>query len=127
MTKETRTFSLDPDNDEFLANHDNASALVNDLITQYREGADRNTVALELQIEQKRRAKESKAKEVERLDDDIEELEQLKEEFQNQKPSGLEEAKDALTDTPRKENNPAIQNWASRLGMAPEELIKELD
>jgi len=125
--KETRTVSLKPANNEFLSNHDNASALVDDLVTQYREGADRDTVALELQIEQKRRERRSAKKEVNRLDEDIAELERLKNEFQGSREDRLQEAKEVLSDVPREADNPAILNWAERLELTPTELIDELE
>jgi len=125
--KARRTFTIDPENDEICQDHDNASALVNDLLEQYRKGSDKETVGIDLQIQQKERAIRSKQREVERLQDDLRELKQLRAGIQKQENAKLEEARDALDDTPKEVENGAIQNWAADLGMTPQELIDELE
>lgn len=125
--KRTRTVSLDPENDECLSKEDNASAVVNDLVEQYRQGADRDTVAIELQIKQKRREKELAENRVSRLTEDIEELQSLKQEFEVDEQAELDEAKDALENVPADPTNPAIKNWANKLGVSPQELIDTLE
>jgi len=126
MSKETRTVSIDKANDAFLANHDNASALVNDLVEQYRNGADRDTVALQLQMNQKRREKELAEDRVTRLDNDIQELKELAEEFSTKQSAEIREAAKALEDTPKEPDNPAVQNWAKKLGVTPKKLIADI-
>jgi len=126
MTKETRTVSLDEENDEFLANHDNASALVNDLVEQYRKTGNRGTTALELQKKQKERELEEQEARTDRLRQDVSELDAMIREFQREEDAELQEAKDALAETPRDAENPAIETWARDLGMTPSELLSEL-
>lgn len=125
--KTTRTFSISKDNDEFLARHDNASALVDDLVEQYRNGADRDTVALQLQMNQKRREKELAKDRVDRLDNDIQELKELADEFSTEESAEIREAANALANTPDDTENPAVQNWAQKLSMTPEKLLTAID
>lgn len=124
--KERRTFTIDPENDELCQEHDNASALVNELLEQYRKGSDKETVGIDLQIEQKQRELQERRKEVERIERDIEELEQLRAGISKQEDAQLSEAKEALANTPKEPTNDAIQSWASDLGMTPAQLIDEL-
>jgi hypothetical protein len=39
----------------------------------------------------------------------------------------LSDGLDALAGTPADATNPAVQNWAERLGLAPEDLAAEMD
>lgn len=127
MSKETRTVTLDKENDEFLAEQDNASAVVNDLVTQYREGGDRGTVALELQKSQKKRELETHRNFVQNLETDIQELERLINEFKREESAELRQAKDALEHVPNDPENEAVKNWAQKLGMTPDELLSEIE
>lgn len=124
--KETRTVSLSPDNNDYLKNKDNASAVVDDLITQLREGGDRQTAVVDMQIEQQRREITEAKNRVERLEQGLDELLSLRQELQNEESAELQEARQALENTPKEPDNPAIQEWAKRLGMAPEELLQQL-
>lgn len=124
--KERRTFTIDPENDELCKEHDNASALVNELLEQYRKGSDKETVGIDLQIEQKQRELRDRRKEVKRIERDIEELEQLRAGINKQEDVELSKAKEALANTPKEPTNDAIQSWASDLGLTPAQLIDEL-
>lgn len=125
--KERKSFTIDPENAEVCDDHDNASALVNDLLEQYRKGSDKETVGIDLQINQKKRELRERRKEVERLEQDIQELKQLKAGISKKEDAELENAREALEDTPKKVENDAIQNWASDLGMTPQQLVDELE
>lgn len=122
--KETRTISFDPENDRFLSNQDNASALVNDLVSQYRKGADKHSVAIDLQIEQKRRQLREKQGAVNRIEEEIDELEKLKRSFAQEEEAQLEEAKETLDADCYDVTNPAIQRWAEKLDMPPERVVE---
>lgn len=125
--KRRKSFSLDEPNAELCDDHDNASALVNDLLTQYRKGADKETVAIDLQIQQKKRELEEKDRQRERVESELQELRQLKAGVESRESADLQRAKDVLSSTPRDPSNVAIQDWADDLGMTPEELIEELE
>jgi len=124
--KERRTVTLDSENHEYLKKEDNASAVVNDLIEQLRQGGDRQTAAIELQIEQKERELSEAEGKVERLERELAELQELRANFEHEEDAELERAIEALEGTPRDPSNPAVENWAGRLGMTPAELVEEL-
>lgn len=125
--KEVKSFTLDPENKRALEQTDNASAVVNDLVTQWRKGGNnRNTVALELRKRQKEREKREAKERVERLEAEEEEIERLLMEFERDEDAKLEEARDALAQTPKDPDNGAIQTWARKLGVTPEQLIESL-
>lgn len=127
MSKERRTFSLDPENDRFCESHDNASALVDDLLTQFRESGERQTAALDLQIKHKREEFEEKEREAKRVKGELEDLQRLRAEFEKQEDAEIQSAREALEGVPRDPTNPAVENWAGKLGMTPQELIDEID
>lgn len=125
--KERRTFSLDPANDEYCKELDNASAKVNRIITQLRKGAAADTVAIDTQLQQKRRELNEAERKVERIEDDIAELERVKADLTSQDWAEMTEARNALRNTPKNPTNPAIKKWANKLGMTPERLVERLD
>jgi cell division FtsZ-interacting protein ZapD len=128
MSKERSTFSLDPEVNEFLQqDHVNASGLVNKLVKQHMNGgADEDILRefriqqLESELNQIESQQEQKRKELEKL----RQIDQNKSEEQQQQ---LEEARDELAETPKDPENPAIQNWAEKLGLTAAELIDELE
>lgn len=124
--KERRTFTLDPENDRYCEELDNASAKVNRVITQLRQGSDSGTVAIDMQLRQKRRELTDAKNTVDRLESDIEELERVKDELTTQESKEISDAREALKDTPKKPTNPAIKKWANDLSMTPERLVERL-
>lgn len=125
--KERRTVTLDAENNKVLEESDNASAIVNDLVEQYRKNGDRGTAALELQREQKQRELKNAKRKVENLEQDITELDALIREYQREEDAELQEAREKLAETPKEPDNPAIKSWAKDLGLTPEQLLDELD
>lgn len=125
--KQRKTFTLQPENAELCDELNNASAVVDELLSQYRKGKNKQTVAVELQISQKQRELDEAEDNVERLRNDIEELKQLRREFQSQENAELAKAREALDGVPRDENNPAVKNWAEQLGMTPTELLQQIE
>jgi predicted transcriptional regulator len=124
--RETRTVSLQPENDEYLKQQDNASAIVDDLITQLREGGDKTTAVVETQIEEKKLELEEARNRVERLERGLQDLRELRDSMQSQESAELQQAREALEDTPKEPTNDAVQHWAEKLGMAPQELLQQL-
>ena len=126
MSKQRKSVSLSEDNHQFLTDHDNASALVDRLVTQYRTGGQDESVIKQYRVRQVaseitalEKQMELKQQELEGLQDDVETAEQMEQ-------VKLSEARNALSKTPKEPDNPAIQNWADELGMTPQELINEL-
>jgi len=124
--KKRKSITFDPDNYDFLSSHDNASALVRDLVEQYRTDGNREKAALKLRQEQKRREIEQARKEVDRLENDLKEITELIQEVEDNEADQWDEAVDALSNAPKEPDNPAIENWASKLGMTPTRLIEKL-
>lgn len=124
--KKPKTMTFSEENYEFLQEQDNASALVDDLVEQYRRNGDRGTVGLELQRKQKEREARHAKERAERLQEDVNELDELIREFERDHSAELDAARDALEKTPKDPDNPAIQKWAKDLGMTPEELLDQL-
>jgi len=118
--------SLSEDNYEYLSNHDNASALVDRLVTNYREGGGSLKLVQECRAEEERAKLNALEKRAEIKRELLDELESSVDQKEMQKERKLSEAKESLKETPKDTSNPAIQKWASDLGMTPQELINEL-
>jgi len=128
VTKERRTVSISEENDEYLSDHPNASDLVDELVRKYRDGADKGTAAIEVQLEQKREELRAAKRDVERIEQNVAELEQLKAELSRTENAQIAEAKRELSSIEGEldPTNPAVQNWAEKIGMTPAELIAEI-
>lgn len=122
--KRPKSVTLSPENHEYLSNHDNASALVDRLVTEVREGGDKATAVLQMQISQKREELTEAENKVERLENGVAELESLKTELSKQESSAWDEAREALDGVPLEPTNPAVKNWASKLGVPPQRIIE---
>jgi len=124
--KKRRSVTLSPENDAYLRQQNNASAVIDDLVTQLREGGDKATAVLDMQIQQKRTELTEAENRVERLEQGLDDLIELRNEMQAKDSAELQEARAALSGVPDDPNNPAIKNWASKLGLSPEGLIERL-
>jgi len=124
--KERRTVTLDPQNDKYLDEHDNASAFVNRMIEHARKTGEVATAGIDVQIRQKQRELETAEQKVANLERDIAELQELREQLMAEDQAEIEKARAALEGTERDPANPAIKNWADKLGITAEELIREL-
>jgi len=128
MSKKPRkTVTLSEQAKQILDKEDNASAVVTDLVEQYGRTGDRGTAGLRLQRKHKARELEQALETVERLERELEDIDELIREFEQDDEAEWEEARNALEDTPREPDNPAIQNWAQQLGVTPQELVRELE
>jgi len=129
MSNKKRTsVSLNPRNASYLKEHDNASKLVDDLVEKYREGdGSRDYAALELRLKQKREEREEVQRKLERVDQEIADIEELLSEWTADDRSDVREAIEKLSDTPRDPDNPAVQTWAEKLEMTPARLVEILE
>ena len=106
----------------------NRSEFVNDLISRYRDGNGRMDEAVaRFRLEQLSSEEVSVESRLETIQSEKERLREQLETSEKKAKVELEQAKDALQDTPKEPTNPAIQNWASDLGMTPQELIEQLE
>jgi predicted transcriptional regulator len=63
---------------------------------------------------------------VRQLKEEIEELETRLERVNTKEEERLNEARNVLADVPKDAENPAVKNWADKLGMTPTELLEEI-
>lgn len=129
--KKVKSFSLDEALADWLADLDNASALVEDLVDEYRRnGTGREMAALKLRREQKSRELELARGEVQRLERDLSEIDALIEDAENAEDGTLEDAIDAvetIDDDDLTRDNPAVQHWSDQTGMTPTEFIDAVE
>ena len=124
--KERKSVTLDPENKQFLDNEDNASAVVNRLVENYRVHGDAGTAALELQRQHREEQLKSARQDVEMYERHLAEVEERMRKYEKQENAELEKARDALAKTPKEPDNPAVTTWANKLGMTPGELLDRL-
>jgi len=124
--KKRKTLTLDEENYECLQKEDNASAVVNDLVDNYRRTGDRGTAGLRLRAEHIREQCERAQKELQMYRNQLEDVERLIQEQERQEDEELLEAREALEHVPKEPDNPAVENWADKLGMTPTELLDAL-
>jgi len=98
-----------------------------------REFSTAATAAVERRIDEKKQRIQTLDREInerqrERAEekDELELLQRQVENYENKTDSKLKKAREELSDTPKDADNPAIENWAKKLGMTPEELINQL-
>lgn len=121
-----KSIRFDRDNYEYLSNHDNASALVRDLVKQYRTEGEPERAALKLRRKQKAAELDEARKKVNRLENDLAEIDALIEDMEAKDDIDIDEAADALENVPLERDNPAVENWAQKLGLTPTQLIDRL-
>ena len=122
-----KSIRFDESNYDYLSDHDNASALIRDLVEKYRTDGNREKAALKLRREQKARELESAREEVERLESDLEEIDRLIHDVEQADETNLDEAAERLRGTELSRDNEAIKTWSGKLGLTPTELIDELE
>lgn len=129
-TSKRKSFSLSEENAQWLENEhaDNQSAFMDRMIKSARQGnGGPEIAALEAKLAAKKERREHHRQEAERLDSEIEEIEEEIDERKNSGPS--DEMKEAfnvfdnMAGVPD-EDNPAVKNWATKTGRSPRELIE---
>ena len=128
--------TLSPENVDWLdGKYNNRSAFIDDLLTECKDGNGRADVAVrELRIQQlEEEADEleheadSLRRKAERKREQVEELREQNHLSEEQTEADLAEAQDALEHVPLEPTNPAVENWAEKLGMTPIELVEKLE
>lgn len=127
MSKQRRTVTLDEDVDEYLGSEGvNASELVNRLVESHVTSGSGERAMLELRAEQL----ESDITELSsRLESKQSELAQVRDrlgDVQDKREDVVDEAREKLSNTPLKPDNPAVRRWAERAGMDVEAFIREI-
>jgi len=129
MSEKKRTsITVDPDVYEFLKQPDvNQSGLINELVKQYRDNQDRQVAALELRVEHLEEEAKRDRENAQRKQQQAEEIRELLQDARQTEQTKLQEARNALENTPLKPDNPGVENWADKLDMSPTELIERLE
>jgi len=121
--KKRKSLTLDEENYECLQQEDNASAVVNDLVSNYRRTGDRGTAGLELRLKHVEDQLHSAQERVEMFENQAKDIKRLIKERKREEDTELRQAREALEHVPQEADNPAVENWAEKLGMTPPELL----
>ena len=132
MGKTRKTITIDDQLARIVDDHDefNLSGFVNACLEQHFAGNDVGSpeqAALRAELERIEAQLDEVASKRERLREEQQRIEEQLTEVEAEEPELLDQARDALADTPRDADNPAIQNWAAKLGIPAADLIDELD
>lgn len=130
MTDRTPTsVNLRDDHREWMNEENiNRSSFLNDLIEEYRQSEGRmDDVIRNYQIQQLKADIEAEKSKIQSKESRLEDLVNEQRERSSKLGAEIQEARDALKDTPKEPNNPAIEKWAADLGMTTTELIEALD
>jgi len=131
MGKTRKNVSIDSELAEIVDQRDefNLSGFVNRCLETHfaaDSASEPEQAVMQAELEEIERELEDIQTEEDKLRQRKREIEEKIEEQQDREPELLKQARSKLQVTPKDPENPAIQNWAGKLGMKPEKLIKEL-
>lgn len=132
VSKRRKTVSIDEELADIVDRRDsfNLSGFVNTALeTHFAQdsASSAQSAALQAQLEELEAEIEQVEVEKERLRERRERIEERLDEEVNSEPEIMAQARAKLENTPRDADNPAIQNWAAKIGIPPEDLLDELD
>lgn len=132
MSKKRRTVSLEPQVDEYLSRPEvNASALVNELVSQHQNGGVSDDAVLRMREEQVESEVDHLQTRAEKKREELEAIREKREEKAETRSVELSEAFDVLAELDERDKlaptNPAVKNQAGKVGMTPEEIINEYE
>jgi len=133
MGKDRKTFSLDERVVEELEDETgNASAVVNDLLQEWLLSGGDGPIGKEIKLrdiesklEEAKNERDKINRRIERLRNNKRRIEQQIEQQKEEQREKLQEAAQYVRDKPV--DNPAVENWAEKLNMAPSELKKQVE
>lgn len=105
----------------------NASGLINTLVKREMAIEGENIELVKLRLEQVKSERESLENRLEDKRAQEERLEKRLESLREEEQSHFEEAQEALHGAELDPSNPAVKNWAEKVGVTPEELIEEIE
>lgn len=125
--KEVKSFTVDEDIAEELSERGeiNASQVVNNYLRQFLDATDRTES--EAIIAEINRQISDIDDEIDKLEDKRENLVNRRERIQEQDTEQKQEAIEALSNIPDRElsaDNPAVDNWADKIGISNEKLVQ---
>lgn len=131
MGRTVTSFSADDDVAEYLKqDHINMSGLINRLVRMHMNGGVDEDLMREFRMQQVRAELEDLEARAEKKRDQLEQLQEHDDRIRQEHQRNLDDALDELASIPPRHinpENPAVRNWADKLGMDPADLIDELD
>jgi post-segregation antitoxin (ccd killing protein) len=128
--KKRTSITIDEEVYEYLKQSEiNQSGLINELVKEYKRNDKRRVAALETRYQELIGDAEEAAARAERKYAEAEEVQELLEEARKGNVNGIEAATDALSEIPDERltpENPAVQNWADKLGITATQLVQQL-
>lgn len=118
MSKKRKTFSLSEENAEWLSAQDNASALVDRLITQYRNGGGDESVMLEYNLQELEADIEYHRSKLETFEDKKDYLEDKREKVMPEWQKTVNEAVEVIDG---EISDVQAEHWADKAGIDVEE------
>jgi chromosome segregation ATPase len=102
------------------------SALEREFSTTETAAVERRIEEVEQRIQTLQREINERERELAEHQDKKERLERQIQDHRTRREEQLAEARETLADAPADPENPAVKNWADKLGMTPEGLVREL-
>lgn len=132
MGKTRKTITIDSELAEIVDRRDefNLSGFVNICLEQHfsaDNAASPQQTALKAKLEQIEQELEDAETKRQRLRSRRQEIEKELDEIEDSEPELMAQAREVLSEAPKDPDNPAIQNWASKLGLASETLVEKLE
>lgn len=132
MGKTRKNISIDSELAEIVDSREefNLSGFVNACLEQHFAQAGATSpaeTAMRARLEELEAELEDLEREQHRIREKRNEIEEQLEEESDSEHELIEQARETLSSVPREPDNPAIQNWAGKLGITPEQLIDELE
>jgi glutamate synthase domain-containing protein 2 len=118
--------SVSKDVYEYAQTKNNVSAYIQDLIEADMRGVNTKTIGLELQERTLEQEAQAALEKHERIENQLEEIREIRQNMQDEKTRALEQARENLNGVPREPTNIAIEHWAKKVGVTPEELCQRL-
>lgn len=121
MGKSTSVY-LSDENAEFLEDHDNTSALLNRLVTEFREGGQASSAIKRYKLEEERASVRELEARLEVKRELLDELSSSVETLEDRREDVIAEAVEKLTISPSKgHDHDAAELWADKADLPPEE------
>lgn len=130
MSEKVRiSVTIDAENKRWIDNnHQKRSTFINELVTAARRnGCQNEAVVRQYRIQQLQSDKQRRKAELESIQEELEQLRSLEQEKEAKQEELIEEAREQLYGARLEPDNPAVQNWAEKIGITPQELIEELE
>jgi predicted nuclease with TOPRIM domain len=132
MSKVRKNVSIDANLARIVDERDefNLSGFVSRCLEQHFAAGNASApeaAALQAELEHLEQELADLTTEQERLREKRQRIEDELDDVADDEPALLDQAREKLDDTPRDPDNPAIQNWAAKLGMQPDDLVAELE